>query len=145
MHPCNLWLMLSCIDHVWISWVSTHSSVGWQSGKSLWCVPSERCCFCILSWVVWSCKVWLYVYSIFKSHYCKQHCEWVCKPGTDCQSRSNGDTDSKQHIPKIPNHIFLAMQMLLCTIIHTYEYHSCMHAQTTLMKLLWLIFSKEKD
>ena len=72
----------------------------------------------------------------FKSHYCKQHCERACKPGTDCQSRSNGDTDSKQHIPKISNHIFFAMQMLLCTIIHTYEYHSCMHAQTTLMKLL---------
>ena len=33
----------------------------------------------------------------FKSRYCKQHCERVCKPGVDCQSHSNGDTDSKQH------------------------------------------------
>ena len=42
----------------------------------------------------------------FKSRYCKQHCEGVCKPGIDCQSHSNGDTDGKQPIPKIPNHLF---------------------------------------
>ena len=47
----------------------------------------------------------------FKSRYCKQprDCELVCKPGIDYQSHWNGDTDGKQHIPKIPNqwHIFL--------------------------------------